>query len=59
MTSEQATLLLEKMDTIIILLGNFDQIIFLLQTIAIAVSFNWGVLMMKLIIHTKNQKNIL
>lgn len=59
MTSEQAVLLLEKMDTIITFLGNFDQVIFLLQTIAIAVSFNWGIHLMQLIIHSKNQKNIL
>lgn len=59
MTTEQATLLLEKLDTIIILLDNFEQVIFLLQTIAIAVSFNWGIHLMQLIIHSKNQKNIL
>jgi len=59
MTTEQAFLLLEKLDMIIALLQNFDQVIFLLQTIAIAVSFNWGIHLMQLIIHSKNQKNIL
>lgn len=42
-----------------ILLSQLDKIIFLLQTIAIAVCFNWGIHLMQLIIHSKNQKNIL
>jgi hypothetical protein len=49
MTIEQFTELMEKLDTLI----------FLTQTVCIATCFNWGVLLMKMIIHSKNQKNII
>ena len=39
--------------------AKLDMIIFLLQVIALALSFIFSCLVVKLIIHTKNQKNIL
>lgn len=54
------TPVIERLETIItILQTSSDQVIFLLQTIAIAVCFNWGVLMVKLYIQSKNQKSLL
>jgi len=41
------------------ILERLDMLIFLSQTITIAVCFNWGIMLMQLIIHSKNQKNII
>lgn len=66
MTEQQVTILFEKLDAVntnltavITALENFDKVVFLLQTVSLSTSFCWGVLMMQLIIHAKNQKNIL
>jgi len=66
MKEQQVTILFEKLDavnanltTVITALEQFEKIIFLLQTIALSTSFCWGILLMQLIIHAKNQKNIL
>lgn len=40
------------------ILEKLDSLIFLLTVNAIAVSFNWGVLVMLLFIQTKNQRSL-